>query len=70
MLELREGLSELATVAQILASDTQPLASQAVTSGGVTQETAMLVMLASPTFPLPFNTLQVWPEGWVSTVTS
>ena len=34
------------------------------------QVTATLVTLAEPTVPVPLPTVQVWPEGWVITVTA
>ena len=39
------------------------------TRAGVVQVTATLVTLAEPIVPLPLATLQVWPLGFVLTVT-
>jgi len=37
--------------------------------GTLAQLTATLVTLAEATVPLPLLTVQVWPTGWVPTVT-
>ena len=36
----------------------------------VVQVTATFVMFAEPTVPVPLLTVQVWPYGWVRTVTA
>ena len=36
----------------------------------VVQVTATVVMFAEPTVPVPLLTVQVWPDGWVRTVTA
>ena len=41
-----------------------------VTGGLVVQVTATFVMFAEPTVPVPLLTVQVWPDGWVFTVTA
>ena len=38
--------------------------------GSVMQLTTTLVTFALPTIPEPLLTVQVWPEGWVTTVTA
>ena len=37
--------------------------------GLVTQLTETLVTLAPATVPEPFETVQLWPGGWVATLT-
>src|SRR5262249_54979053 len=41
-----------------------------VAGGLVVQVTATVVTFAEPTVPVPLPTAQVWPDGWVFTVTA
>src|SRR5215831_10291859 len=41
-----------------------------VAGGLVVQVTATVVTFAEPTVPVPLPTVQVWPDGWVFTVTA